>query len=179
MIASQDTPYRFSSLSSSYLCPGPSAAFQTAFFRSMGGQGFDPSVLSMAEASKGTVTLGELFTMFTPVKPAMSYTNAAAVMLGQQDLPFCFGNCSYPTDHSAGSVKTMYPTAAALNNTGFFLAQTTGHAMNLHYRSTAASAFVGRFLHTFAKYNPGGVPACKYLSTCQPAVISYQPGKDP
>ena len=60
VIASQNQPFRFSSLSNGYLVAANPTSVQYGFFRA---PDFDPAVLSLAEATKGSVTLGELFSL--------------------------------------------------------------------------------------------------------------------
>lgn len=141
-IASQNAPYRFSSpnITNGYLVSSSAISNQIGFFRA---PGFDPAVLNLAEATKGTVTLGELLTTTAVVKPAMNYTNPVAIVNGNNDLPFCFGNCSYPTNKAQAALDMLY---SGNNRTGTFLAPTTGHGVNLHYSAVSAYHYIQDFI---------------------------------
>ncbi|KAK4506535.1 hypothetical protein PRZ48_000267 [Zasmidium cellare] len=140
-IASHDNPYRFSTLSNGYLAASSIISNQIAFFRA---PNFDPQVLSLADATKGTVTLGELFSTTAVTEPAKNWTKPVAVVNGDNDLPFCFGNCSYPTNLAQGALTMLYP---ATKKTGTYLAPTTGHGLNLHYTAVEAYHYIQDFLN--------------------------------
>lgn len=59
-IASETQPYRFIGLSAGYLVAGSAVSTQIAFFYD---PGFDAEILSVADSTKGSFTLGELFTI--------------------------------------------------------------------------------------------------------------------
>ncbi|CAK4032900.1 alpha beta-hydrolase [Lecanosticta acicola] len=142
-IASQNAPYRFSSpdLTNGYLVSSSAISTQIGFFRA---PGFDPAILNLAEATKGTVTLGELLTTTAVVLPASNYTRPVAVVNGDNDLPFCFGNCSYPTNQAQAALTMLYQNS---NATGTYLAPTTGHGLNLHYSAVAAYHYIQDFVN--------------------------------
>lgn len=140
-IASHVNPYRFSTLSNGYLAADTAISNQIAFFRS---PNYDPQMLSLADATKGTVTLGELFSTTAVTAPAMNWTKPVAVVNGDNDLPFCFGNCSYPTNLAQGALTMLYP---ATNKTGTYLAPTTGHGLNLHYSAVEAYHYIQDFIN--------------------------------
>lgn len=139
-IASQIQPYRFSELSNGYLVSASPISNQIGFFRA---PNFDPNMLSLADATKGTVTFGELFTTTAVTMPAMNWTKPVAVVNGANDLPFCFGNCSYPTNLAQAALKMLYP---ATNQTGTYLAPSTGHGLNLHYTAVEAYHYIQDFI---------------------------------
>lgn len=139
-IASQDQPYRFSALSTGYLVASTAISNQVAFFRA---PNFDPNILSLADATKGTVTFGELFSTTAVTKVAANYTRPVAVVNGANDLPFCFGNCSYPTNLAQAALTMLYP---ATSKKGTYLAPTTGHGLNLHYSAVAAYHYIQDFI---------------------------------
>ncbi|KAF3013573.1 hypothetical protein E8E14_011349 [Neopestalotiopsis sp. 37M] len=141
-IASINQPNRFAALPASYLVVGSAVALQTSFCHF---PGFDPAVLALADATKGTVTLGEYFTTGAVVKPAANFTGPVAVVAGNEDLGFCFGNCSYPTNLLAEVPATLYPNVAA-NDTATYAAPLSGHGLNLHYSAAEAFAFIQDFL---------------------------------
>ncbi|KUJ14467.1 uncharacterized protein LY89DRAFT_650311 [Mollisia scopiformis] len=138
-IAAQNQPYRFSGLSNGYLVSSSIISNQIAFFHA---QDFDPDILNLAEATKGTVTFGELFTTTAVVGPASNFTGSVAVVNGAEDLPFCTGNCSYPTNLAQAALE-LYPVAGSK---GTYLAPLTGHGVNLHYPAVAAYHYIQKFI---------------------------------
>lgn len=141
-IASIDQPYRFSGLSNGYLVVASSIANQQTFFHA---PGFDPTILSLADATKGTVTIGELFTTGLTVKPALNFHGPLAIVTGHGDLGFCFGNCSYPVNLLDEAVSTLYASLPA-NKTATFSVPDTGHGVNLHYSAGSAFEYIQNFL---------------------------------
>lgn len=139
-IASINQPYRFSTLNNGYLVSYSAVSNQYGFFRA---PNFSPLVLAAAEASKGSVTFGELFTQAAIAGVASNFTGPVAIVNGDADLPFCFGNCSYPMNKAAAAISMLYPAAKA-NAT--YLAPSTGHGLNLHYTALDAYKFIGSFL---------------------------------
>ncbi|EME38054.1 hypothetical protein DOTSEDRAFT_75960 [Dothistroma septosporum NZE10] len=139
-IASQNQPYRFADLNNAYLVSSSAISNQIGFFRA---PGFDPSILAQAEAQKGTVTLGELLTTSAVMATAMNYTHPVAVVNGAEDLPFCLGNCSYPTNKAQAVFPMLYP---ATNVTGTFLGEVAGHGLNLHYSAVEAYHYIQDFV---------------------------------
>ncbi|KAK5123836.1 hypothetical protein LTR85_002472 [Meristemomyces frigidus] len=141
-IAGENQPYRFPAVPAGYLVSGTAISNQIGFFRA---PGFDPAILALAEAMKNTVTLGELFTTAAVVAGAPGYTNPLAVVNGAEDLPFCFGNCSYPTNKAAMVQLALYPNVSS-SNFGTYLAPVTGHGLNLHYGAVGAYHYIQSFL---------------------------------
>ncbi|KAJ8612766.1 hypothetical protein MRB53_037237 [Persea americana] len=141
-IASQNSPQRFGELNNGYLVANNIISNQYAFFRF---PQFDPAVLAAAEASKQTVTFGEFFTLGGSTGPSANYTAPVAVVNGADDLPFCFGNCSYPMNLAAAVKPALYPNVAA-SNFDSYLAPGTGHGVNLHYTAVAAYEWIQNFL---------------------------------
>lgn len=139
-IAAQNQPYRFAGLNNGYLVDASAVSNQYGFFRA---PEFDPQILALAEATKGSVTFGELFTQAAIASPAMNFTGPAAIVNGHNDLPFCFGNCTYPVDLAQKAIAALYPAAKA-NTT--YLAPSTGHGVNLHYTAGAAYQAIFDFL---------------------------------
>ncbi|KAF7192168.1 hypothetical protein HII31_06554 [Pseudocercospora fuligena] len=138
-IAAQDQPYRFSDAPQGYLVSASPISNQIGFFKT---PGFDPEILSLADATKGTVTYGELLTTSAVTGVASNYTKPVAVVNGANDFPFCFGNCSYPTDLAEAVFPKLYP---ATKKTGAFLAETAGHGLNLHYSAVEAYHYLQDF----------------------------------
>lgn len=139
-LAQTNAPYRFANLPKGYLVSDTAISNQIGFLKA---PGFDPEILNLAEAMKGSVTFGELFTQSAPTKPAMNYTRPVAVVNGINDLPFCFGNCTYPTNLAQAVFPMLYP---ATNKTGAYLAQVAGHGFNLHYSAVEAYHYAQDFI---------------------------------
>jgi hypothetical protein len=138
-IASQNQPYRFTGLGNGCLVSSTAISNQLAFLHA---QNFDPSILNQAEATKGTVTFGELFTQMAIIAPARNFTGSVAVVNGAEDLPFCAGNCAYPMNLAQAAISQLYPNT---NSTGTYLAPLTGHGLNLHYSAVAAYNYFQNF----------------------------------
>lgn len=141
VIASQNSPSRFSSLSNGYLVSQSSASNQFAFFRA---QNYAPAVLNATEASKQTFTIGELFTNGMFVSPASEFTGAVDVVIGENDLPFCQSNCLMPSDKSAAVVPALYPGAKSSSTT--YIVKGVGHGINAHFGAGAAYSQIFSFL---------------------------------
>jgi len=141
-IARENSPYRFSDLNNGYIVAQSAISNQIGFFRA---PGFDPKILAMAEAAKGTTTYGELFSVLAVTAPATSFTGPVVVVNGQEDLPFCFGNCSYPMDLSQFLLSQLYPSLNSAKTTTY-VAKNTGHGINLHYSSHDAFVAIHDFL---------------------------------
>lgn len=141
-IASQNQPYRFSDLCNGYLVSSTAISLQLGFFRA---PGFDPNILWLAEATKGTVTIGELFSTTAVTKPATKFTGPVAVVNGMEDLPFCFGNCTFDGNLSNQVFADLYPNLPSAK-TGTFNAPVAGHGLNLHYSAVEAYYFIQKFL---------------------------------
>jgi pimeloyl-ACP methyl ester carboxylesterase len=139
-IASLNQPYRFSTLSNGYLVAATTTSTQYGFLRS---PNFSPLIASAATAQKGSVTFGELFTQAAIASVASNYTKPVAIVNGDADLPFCFGNCSFPVDLAKRAIGELYP-ASTMRDT--FLLPSVGHGVNLHYTADQAFAFIHQFL---------------------------------
>lgn len=141
-IASENQPYRFSNLNNGYLVSHNAISNQLGFYHA---PNFDPNVLSQAEATKGTVTFGELLTLSTVAAPAMNFAGPLAVVNGDNDLPFCFGNCSYPSN-LAEAVKPMLYPMVSNSSSSTYLVPKTGHGINQHYSAGEAFSFIQNFI---------------------------------
>ena len=99
--------------------------------------------LYQAELSKQTVTIGELLTLSGVVKPAPKFTGVVDVVNGAYDIPFCLGNCMYPTDLGAAVPKMLYPKAA---KSATYMADDCGHGINLHKVPPKAFTQIQKFI---------------------------------
>ncbi|KAI6790256.1 alpha/beta-hydrolase [Hortaea werneckii] len=140
-IARENSPFRFPFLSTGYLISSNIISQQTGFFRA---PGFSPDILRRAEATKQTVTVGELFTLAQAITPAPAYSNPVAVVNGDADLPFCFGDCAL--GNKAQAVRgALYPTLPE-TKFGTYLAPRAGHGLNFHYSAAGAFDWIMEFL---------------------------------
>ncbi|KAL9084971.1 MAG: hypothetical protein Q9159_004937 [Coniocarpon cinnabarinum] len=138
-IASENQPRRFAGLSNSYLVTNTIEGLQSFFFRA---PGFDPAILSLAEAKKQTFGLGEMLTL-APPRVSVDFTGPIDVVNGLNDLPNCYGNCLYPENLAAQVKDAIFPAA---RNSSNYLAPVTGHGLNFHYSADAACAHIHGFL---------------------------------
>ncbi|KAL8634718.1 MAG: hypothetical protein Q9228_007704 [Teloschistes exilis] len=143
-IAAQASP-KFKGLPTGYWTQATSIGIQFSFFRY---PNFDPkskpsfwrllrafadpvAVFDITVQDKDTNTIGELLTLGSIVAPSPGFTGPVDVVLGENDLVFCGGNCSIPTDQSAAVQPLFYPNAAA--GSSHYLAPGAGHSINAHF----------------------------------------------
>ncbi|KDR72821.1 hypothetical protein GALMADRAFT_734987 [Galerina marginata CBS 339.88] len=127
-IASEQNRGRFGSLSNSYLATGSISNDQAPF---LAFPFFDPEVLQLASATKGTVTLGEFLTLGATV--ATNYTNPVFVVTGDKDFIFCGGNCYQPFAGAPNLVAASQVLFPAVQKFDYFIPANTGHGSNLHF----------------------------------------------
>lgn len=140
-IASQVQPYRFSDLPNGYIYPSGPSALQQAFLHY---PGFNPLLLAEVSTQQGGVaTLGQFFTQNAVTQPAANFTGPVAIVNGAEDLPFCTGNCTYPSDKTAAPLKMLFPHAC---NTTSMNVPDSGHGINLQYNALNAYVFINQFL---------------------------------
>jgi hypothetical protein len=140
-LANEDQPLRFFNLNNGFLVSSTVISNQIGFFRA---PGFDPAILNQAEATKGTVTFGELNSL-GGLGGATNYTKPVAVIDGANDLPFCGGNCTYPVDQAKAVQPKYYPNVAD-KDFGSYLAPLAGHGLSFHYSAAGAYEYVQTFL---------------------------------
>nr|POE90235.1 aquaporin-5 [Quercus suber] len=143
-IASQQNSSRFGTLDNTYLVSSSDISDHFGFLRA---PGFDSRIIPVFEATKGSFTFGELFTLTDVTAPATKYTKPVAVVDGANDFSFCFGNCSYPSNLAQAVFPALYPAVPA-SRTGTYLAPIAGHGLNLHYSADAAFDYIQNFIHT-------------------------------
>lgn len=142
-IASQSQPLRFSDLSNGYFTSAAIQGTQHFFFRE---PNFDPALLNIAEATKQTITVGEFMTTGA-LTPSPKFKGPIDVVIGENDLPNCHGNCLLPYNLAAAVKDALYP--AASNGSSWYLAPGTGHGLNFHYGAHMAYEHI----HDFVKKN--------------------------
>ena len=102
-IASQNQPSRFANLPPEYLIAASEISNQLFFFRA---PELNPKLLDKFEKTKQTQSVGEFLTQYWVTKLAPDFTGPVFVIIGENDMPNCFGNCMYPTNKPA-AVKHM------------------------------------------------------------------------
>ncbi|KAF7195831.1 hypothetical protein HII31_02848 [Pseudocercospora fuligena] len=142
-IASIADSERFAGLSNGYTCSESVRGTQLDYLSSTP-DSFDPAILAQAFAQRGLQSAGEMAS--APVGGvAKNYTKPLFVINGEQDFPFCLGNCSYPQDQAAAVREAMYPAVKA-SGFGSYLVPNAGHGLNLHYSAQQAYEVIQTFL---------------------------------
>lgn len=140
-IASQNQPLRFPDLPNGYLISNSIEANQFAFFRA---PNFDPALLNIAEATKQTFTVGEFLTTALIEMVSTNFTGPIDVVDGENDFPFCQGNCLLPHNQAAAVKAALYP--AASSGSDYYIAPGAGHGLNLHYAASMAYEHIQNFI---------------------------------
>jgi len=141
-LANENQPLRFGELNNGFLVSSTVISNQIGFFKA---PGFDPANLKKAEATKGTVTFGELNSLAGLGGSSPEFTKPVAVVNGVNDLPFCGGNCTYPMD-AAKAVQPKYYPNVPESDFGSYLAPVAGHGLNFHYSAAGAFEYIQKFL---------------------------------
>ena len=95
-----------------------------------------PPVFEVIVRNRQTIAIGDLLTLDTIAAPAPGYTGPVDVVLGGNDMAFCRGDCTTPTDQSAAVQPILYPNAGA--GSSHFLVPGAGHLINAHFGARAA-----------------------------------------
>ncbi|KAL7660784.1 hypothetical protein ACMYSQ_000228 [Aspergillus niger] len=132
--ANSDSSGRFSSLPAGYLTQETSTGIQFAFYRY---PNYDSTAFELQVAGKQTNTLGVLLTLGGLVAEAPDFTGPVDIILGENDLVFCGGNCSYPENQASLYTSTYYPNASS--GSQYYLAEGSGHCIAAH--KSASSSF--------------------------------------
>jgi hypothetical protein len=141
VIGSQNAPLRFSQLPNAYIISNTISNNQFGFFRA---PNFDPAVLAASEATKQTITIGELFTNSQFVTPAPEFTGPVDVVDGENDLPFCQSNCLMPENKAEAVRGALYPNAG--EGSSSYILKSAGHGLNLHYGAGDAYKHIFEFI---------------------------------
>lgn len=139
-VASEAVPLRFAGLSNGYLSTSLVAGIQALFFRA---PQFDPALLNLADLTKQTLTVGELLTTGS-LSVAPKFTGPIDIVVGENDLPDCQGNCLYPHNLAAAVKGDLYP--ASSNSSDWYIVPGTGHGLNFHYGAIEAYEHIHSFL---------------------------------
>ena len=159
-IANTDASKKFTGLSNGYLVQPLQESIQFSYYRF---PNFDPKSkpsmshtrssallmqsldLAIGVANKQTQTFGELLTLGAIVAPSPHFTGPVDIVLGENDLVFCGGNCLQPQDQSALYAPAFYP---ATRSSQHYIVPGAGHAIFAHYSASKAFAQMLAFLKT-------------------------------
>ncbi|KAL8907501.1 MAG: hypothetical protein Q9207_001368 [Kuettlingeria erythrocarpa] len=143
-IANLDASGKFDGLPNGYLVQPNQQSIQFPYFRF---PNFDPRVLAIEVANKQTQTFGELLTLGSIVAPSPQFTGPVDVVLGENDLVFCGGDCTKPQDQSALVAPVFYPAASRSEH---YIVPGAGHSIFAHYSAGKAFAQMLDFLKASA-----------------------------
>lgn len=79
------------------------------------------------------------------VAPSPHFKGPVDVLLGENDLVFCGGDCTQPQDQSALVVPIFYPAASKSQH---YIVPGAGHTIFAHYSAQKAFNQMTRFLQT-------------------------------
>ncbi|KAM0803473.1 hypothetical protein BDR22DRAFT_960594 [Usnea florida] len=144
-IAVQNDPLKTGNLSTSYLVHNTPISVQIAFWRF---PYFDSAIFNKQYAAKQTYTIGRFFTLAGIYGPAPGFTGPVDIVVGHYDFTFCHGDCTYPTDQAAATLKSLYP--AASNGSQTHIVPESGHAISAHYGAQMQFDQINRFLRSDA-----------------------------
>lgn len=109
---------------------------------------YNPAILTFAESSKQPVTPGELLTLGS-APMTNSFAGPVLIISGQNDLPYCGGDCLATGDPTLASIPAKvainFPMVPTANFTAY-IQPNTGHGINLHYNATGAYNVINTFL---------------------------------
>lgn len=106
---------------------------------------FDNGLLAFAEENKQPMTIGELMTI-TGLPAQSNFTGPVYVIDGENDVPFCGGDCLNTGGTSASipaGAEKVFPSASAFVA---YVHPNTGHAINVHHNATGAYKQITDFL---------------------------------
>ncbi|KAL6717766.1 hypothetical protein ACLMJK_003851 [Lecanora helva] len=141
-IANTDSSGRFAGLPNGYLVQPLPQSIQFPYLR---WPNFDPKILKVMVDNKQIQTLGELLTLDTIAAPSTQFRGFVFVILGENDLVSCGGDCTQPQDQAALVAPTLYPTAFLSRHS---IISGAGHALFAHYAFLEAFAVVNDFLRS-------------------------------
>lgn len=145
-------------LPNGYIIPSNAAALQALFFA----PGYFDwlGLLPFTDLIKQPATVGELLTV--GIASNNSFSGPVLVLTGDQDTPFCGGNCKITGDPIIPSIPSTlqrnFPNVPR-NNYLTYIQPNTGHGINLHYNATGAYGVINNF------FADTGVPATKSRAT--------------
>ena len=134
--AHANRPSRFRDLNNGYLVGESNVTAATTCFRA---PEYSEFILQEHERTKQTVTLGEIFSVVSVVMPSPHYDKPVLGVNGENDLPFCLGNCTYPTDLTRTALEFYAELKKDKSKFKTLTVEGTGHGVNLHH--TAQKTF--------------------------------------
>ncbi|KAI4184799.1 MAG: hypothetical protein L6R41_004498 [Letrouitia leprolyta] len=141
-IANLDPSGKFAGLPNGYLVQPNQQSIQFPYFRF---PNIDPQILAIALGNKQTQTFGELFTLGSIVAPSPQFHGPVDVLLGENDLVFCGGDCTKPQDQSVLVAPLFYPAASGSQH---YIVPGAGHNIFAHHSAREAFAQMIEFLKT-------------------------------
>ena len=133
-IASSNQPRRFGRLANGSTVVDTMAGNEIAFLHA---PNFPQANLVQLENTKGTFSMGELFSIQSIITARpVDFTGPIDVVIGENDLPFCSGNCYYPVNQAEAVNVQLYPVAGS--GSQYLVMNGTGHGINLHYSAEMA-----------------------------------------
>jgi len=94
------------------------------------------AVFGEDDNNKQTLSLGELFTLVSVIRPAVSFTGPVYVIDGEFDFIFCQADCNQPTDQTTLVLESLFPSARKGSQTS--IVPGVGHAINVHIQAPTA-----------------------------------------
>ncbi|KAL8717846.1 MAG: hypothetical protein Q9225_004953 [Loekoesia sp. 1 TL-2023] len=143
-IANLDASGKFAGLPNGYLVQPNDQSIQFPYYRF---PNFDPQIFAIEAANKQTQTFGELLTLGSIVAPSLQFRGPVDVLLGENDLVFCGGDCTKPQDQSALVAPSFYPAAG---HSEHYIVPGAGHSIFAHYSAGKAFAQMIDFLKASA-----------------------------
>ncbi|EMT67742.1 Alpha/beta hydrolase family-domain-containing protein [Fusarium oxysporum II5] len=126
--ARQHDPRRFSDRPAGYAVQASLSSIQQIFLKK---GSFEVEALEYAEKIKQTGTVGELSSALIG-KPAAEFKGPLQYFIGENDYPFCDGDCNNTYDME--TLKSLNPAASHI---GVHLQPGTGHGLTLSTNATA------------------------------------------
>lgn len=105
---------------------------------------FDLSLALLSESTKQPITVGELLTMGSS-PPSSVFSGPVLVFTGEQDQPFCGGNCfaSETAESIPAEARKSFPNTEKFEA---YVQKDTGHGLTAHYNATAGFEVVQGWL---------------------------------
>lgn len=131
--AKQNNPALFSSFGSGYIVSGTPSGLQNGFFstrrnETAGIGGFEPELLTYANAIKQPLAVGEMESIFSAnLSPAVDFKVPIQFFKAEFDNLVCGGDCRGLLDDEI--LKGMYPSSPKI---GTWLQPGSGHGLTMH-----------------------------------------------
>ncbi|CAM6084559.1 unnamed protein product [Calypogeia fissa] len=141
-------PKEFGNLDPGYLTH-PNQTNQRQWFYGADGS-FDPKVAATQFSREDVQAIGELNSINSVVAGPFfteksRYTGPLAVMMGEQDGPFCYGDCGRGNSSLIALSKPFWPNVSRYTG---FLMKNTGHLLQYHYSARKGFELLHEWLET-------------------------------